>query len=110
MPRSCADSKRSGFERGGATRRDMRILIVPGVGNEVSRAVIGVSQKKGKVGWRTHFITRGFSDRSGRFHKGRDFLKSAFDLTYGISKGIFAREVLVSFQKWAKRNLPQGKF
>lgn len=43
-------------DRGGATRRDIRIRIVNGEGDEAMRGLVGVS-KRG-VGWRTHLITR----------------------------------------------------
>ncbi|GAB3324331.1 hypothetical protein GCM10027299_21530 [Larkinella ripae] len=72
------------YRRGGATRRDLRIRIADTRdGNPV--ALIGVSKKSGKVGWRAHFITRGVR-KAG---KGRniniapnDFLKRAFDRTF----------------------------
>ncbi len=51
--------RRNDYRRGGATRRDVRAKAVDGVGQEEVRVLIGVSQKRGKVGWRTHFITFG---------------------------------------------------
>lgn len=98
------------YARGGITRRDVRIKMVPAGRDESARAVVGVSKKKGKVGWRTHFITRGFTDRGGRKHRGRNFLQDAFDYTIEIVRDNFTREALLSFRKWARRYLPKGKF
>jgi len=98
------------YARGGVTRRDVRTKMVPGVAGESARAVIGVSKKKGKVGWRTHFITQGFTDRGGRFHSGKNFLENAFESTIGVVRDNFGKEVLLSFQKWARRVLPKGKY
>lgn len=53
-----ATTKRNDYRRGGATRNDLRIKSVAGVGEEIARTLVGVSKKSGKVGWRTHFITR----------------------------------------------------
>ena len=51
--------KRDGtYDKGGATRRDARILIVRG-GNELETiGLVGISKSRGKVGWRAHLITR----------------------------------------------------
>ncbi|UFH52553.1 hypothetical protein [Spirosoma sp. KNUC1025] len=51
--------RRNDYRRGGATRQDVRAKAVDGVGKEEVRVLIGVSKKRGKVGWRTHFITVG---------------------------------------------------
>ena len=98
--------------RGGITKRHVRIQMIPSKINagEVSRALIGVSMRKGKVGWRTHFITTGFTDRGGRKHPGRNFLETAFNSSIAQVAGSYAREMGAAFQKWAKRNLPQGRF
>ncbi|KQS33969.1 hypothetical protein [Dyadobacter sp. Leaf189] len=98
------------FARGGATRRDIRIKLVPARGQETARVIVGVSKKSGKVGWRTHFITRGFTDRGGRFHRPDNFLQNAYDYTIEIVRTSFQKEVLLSFRKWARRNLPKGRF
>lgn len=99
------------YRRGGATRRDVRIKLVPSKVNagEVTRALIGVSSKKGKVGWRTHFITRGFTDRSGRKHVGNDFLQQAFDASIDSVKAAYGQQMATCFYKWAKKTLPQGR-
>lgn len=55
----------STYDKGGATRRSLRILIVPGGEGEVARVLIGVSKKRGYVGWRTHLITRPNIHRRG---------------------------------------------
>jgi hypothetical protein len=103
------EKKGSDYARGRATARDLRIKLVPAKGNESARVLIGVSKAKGRVGWRTHFITRGFTDRGGRFHRGKDFLQNAYDYTIDIVKDNFNGELLLFFRKWAKRNLPQGR-
>lgn len=96
--------------RAGATRRDLRIKAVRPVGDENSRVLVGVSKSKGKVGRRTNLITRGFTDRGGRFHRARDFLKDAYDYTIEIVRDNYGREVLSSFKKWARKNLPKSRF
>jgi len=100
-------SGRAGTERGGATRRDVRIRFVKEEGQEIARVLVGVSAKKGKVGWRTHFITRGFTDRGGNFHRGQDFLKEAYDNTFDIVQAKFYKALFDGFIKWGKENLPQ---
>ncbi len=97
-------------KRAGATRRDLRIKAVAPTGGENSRVLVGVSKNKGKVGRRTNLITRGFTDRGGRFHRARDFLKDAYDYTIEIVRDNYGREVLASFKKWAGKNLPKSRF
>lgn len=96
-------------KRAGATRRDLRIKAVAPADGESSRLLVGVSKNRGKAGRRTHFITRGFTDRGGRFHRARDFLKDAYDYTIEIVRDNYGREVLISFKKWALNNLPRGR-
>ncbi|GAB3881278.1 hypothetical protein [Spirosoma agri] len=48
----------STYDKGGATKRSLRILIVPGGPGEVARVLVGASKKRGYAGWRTHWITR----------------------------------------------------
>lgn len=100
-------SGRPGMERGGATRRDVRIRFVKEEGSEIARVLVGVSSKSGKVGWRTHFITRGFTDRGGKFHGPDNFLQEAFDNTIDIVQDKFYRSLFDGFVKWGKENLPQ---
>ncbi|MCE7038990.1 hypothetical protein [Dyadobacter sp. CY312] len=106
--------KRTGREyaRGGYTRRDARIKIIPAKtsAGEVARGFVGISSKKNRVGWRTHFITTGFTDRGGKKHGANQFLKRSFDATIEIARNSFGREMAGSFQKWTKRNLPQGRY
>ncbi|ACT96703.1 hypothetical protein [Dyadobacter fermentans] len=97
-------------KRAGATRRDLRIKAVKPVGEENSRVLVGVSKSKGKVGRRTNLITRGFTDRGGRFHRARDFLKDAYDYTIEIVRDNYSREIFTSFKKWASKNLPKSRF
>lgn len=73
-------ARRKAPRRTGATIRDQRIKMVAGEGDELSRGLVGTSGGKSKVGWRTHFITRGVKNggRSKRiFIVPRDFLASA---------------------------------
>lgn len=75
----------STYDRGGATRRDTRIKVIKGAGGEVSAVLIGVSKRRGKVGWRTHFITRG-TKRNRR----NDFISRTESQTAGVVQSIFA--------------------
>ena len=93
--------------RGGATRRDMRMMFVKEEGEEIARVIIGVSQKSGKVGWRTHFITKGYTDRGGGFHRGKDFLGEAHEHTIDIVQNNFYKLLFEGFVKWGQQNLPQ---
>lgn len=98
---------RNEYRQGGATRRDLRIKVVPEKGTEIARVVVGVSAKKGKVGWRTHFITRGFTDRAGGKHPGKDFLEQAHNASIDMVQDTFYKEMFSGFIKWGKLNLPQ---
>ncbi len=93
--------------RGGATRRDVRMMFAKIEGEEIARVLIGVSMKSGKVGWRTHFITKGYTDRGGSFHRGKDFLTEAYDNTIGIVQDNFYKTLFSGLVKWGKENLPQ---
>ncbi len=74
-------SRRDGtYDKGGATKRDLRIRIVPGVQDEIVRGLVGVSKSRGKVGWRTHLITRKNLHRSAP----NDFLARAEQKTSGL--------------------------
>lgn len=82
------------YDRGGATKRDTRKMVVDAVGKvsygkdgaEVA-GLVGTSQKRTKVGWRTKFITRGTKggkDRKGRNRKEQapnDYLGRAYMAT-----------------------------
>lgn len=91
------------FRRGGATKRDLRIKAVRAEGDEITRLIVGVSKKKGKVGWRTHFITRG----TKRTRKN-DFLQRAYDSTIAEVSMIYQRELYERFMEWGRQNLPQN--
>lgn len=88
--------KRDGtYDRGGATRRDARILIVNGVGTEVVRGLVGISKSRGHVGWRTHLITRANLHRK----VADDFLsKSEKETERDVERG-FADEATNVVQK-----------
>lgn len=55
-------------ERGGTTKRDLRIKTVNDVAFE-TKALIGVDGRKGRVGWRAHF--QEFGPTRGGIHKRR---------------------------------------
>jgi len=80
--RTKADQRTDGtYDRGGATRRDIRFKAVAGKGEEVVRFLVGVSKSRGKVGWRTHFITR----PTKKDRLVNDFLGRAYGRTYDVS-------------------------
>lgn len=59
---SLARSARSNdYRRGGATRADIRTKAVKDNDGEV-KVLVGVSQEKGKVGWRTAYIVLGVAN------------------------------------------------
>lgn len=98
------------YARGGTTRRDVRFKFDKSEDKALTRAMIGVSRISTKVGWRTQFYTAGYTDRGGNRHRGKNFLQDAYNFTIDFVRLNFAKESLLSFQKWAKRNLPQGRF
>lgn len=103
------------YRRGGATRRDLRIKAVPPKAGEISRILVGVSQKRGKVGWRTPFITKGTKVRKTKkgANRGRvqanNFLQRAYSATYQGVVTDFQREYRAAFVQWAKSTWPQIK-
>ncbi|QRQ99714.1 hypothetical protein [Dyadobacter sandarakinus] len=103
-----AISGRNNEEGGGATRSDLRIKAVKPEPGEDSRVLVGVSKRRGKVGWRTHFITRGFTDRGGKRHAPNDFLKRAYESTIEAVGALYKEEILIAFKKWADKNLPRN--
>ncbi|MCF0060122.1 hypothetical protein MUK70_12800 [Dyadobacter chenwenxiniae] len=96
------------LRQGGATRRDLRIKTVAPKGDELGRILVGVSKSRNKVGWRTHFITRGFKDRGGNPHGPNNFLQRAYDQTISMVRADFLKAYREAFAKWAKHTLPQG--
>jgi hypothetical protein len=101
------------YAQGGATRRDLRIKVVPPGAGESGRVLVGVSKRSSKVGWRTKFITHGTKDRKtkkgvsrGRV-KANNFLQRAYDLTFPTVKVDVEREFRLQFIKWARENMPQ---
>lgn len=103
------------YRQGGATRKDLRVKSVQAEGDELGRVLIGVSKKRGKVGWRTPFITKGTKERKTKKGKrtGRvspnNFLQRAFDRTFPSVREAFARDYREAFIQWAKQTLPKGK-
>lgn len=101
-----------GYDRGGATKRDLRIKAVDAGGkmaytNEVV-GLVGVSQKRRHVGWRTKWITRGRKagkDRIGRDFSAiepRDFLADAYQAKKGQLHESISKDVLKKTERFAK--------
>jgi hypothetical protein len=98
------------YRRGNrSTLRDVRISRIKPKGDEIARIMIGVNDKSGHVGWRTHFITHGWTDRGGSKHAGKDFLAQAYNSTIEEVQNTFYRELFTNLVKWGNANLPQGK-
>ncbi len=104
---------RSRGPQGGATRRDLRIKTVPPNGSELTRIIVGVSKRTGRVGWRTHFITHGTKNRvtkSGA-NRGRmkvnNFLARSFSATFPGVASDFQKQFRESFVSWARLTFPQ---
>lgn len=98
------------YARGGTTRRDVRFRLEPSYDRAITKGMVGISRLKTKVGWRTHFITTGYKDRGGNRHRGKNFLQDAYNYTIDFTRENYAKETLLSFRKWAQRNLPKGRF
>lgn len=96
--------KRSEYDQGGATRRDLRIRIVKPEGDEAARGLVGVSKKRGKVGWRTHLITRKNKNRKAP----DNFLERAYRQTIDQTVQILGTSIEQSVRDWAKNNLPHS--
>lgn len=86
------------YRRGGATRRDQRIKIVPGQNDEVVRGLVGTSKARGHVGWRTHLITRYNKNRRGV----DDFIGKAFDQTINQVVDTYGKEMTTAVEKIIK--------
>ena len=90
-PRKGSPRRTTGsYARGGATRRDVRLKAVEGVGDEVVRVLDGVSKRQGKVGWRTHFLKR-------------DFIRDAYVRTIDVVKARFLASVTKTVAKILQR-------
>lgn len=115
------------YERGGATKRSIRIAIREDRSNTSELVgLVGVSQKKNAVGWRTHFITMLHHTRDsgtkfgkkGKFginvsqkrrsvtqilQKGHDFLKRASVGTVQEVESTLAIDITKVVQRRLKR-------
>lgn len=87
------------YDHGGATLRDTRTKIVKAAGDEVSAVVIGVSKRRGKVGWRTRFITRG-----SKHNRRNDFIARTEQQTDGLAQSIFLSEASTIVNRILARN------
>lgn len=67
------------YTRGGALRRSLRLLIVPGEGSEATRVLAGASKAGNNVGWRAHYPIFGTVKM-----QRNDFQSRAFDRTYDV--------------------------
>lgn len=101
------------YRQGGATKRDLRIKAVNPRSKEIGRVLVGVSKKKGKVGFRTHWIEQGTSDRytKSRAYRGKikanPFLQRSYTATIDMVRTDFAAAYRLAFIKWAKATWPQ---
>jgi|GEM_PF-3224787 len=106
-------SNPNAHRQGGATRRDMRIKVVPAAPGEMGRVLIGVSKKSSKVGWRTHFITMGTKSRKTKRGanrgsiKANNFLERAFTTTIEGVRTEVQKRYQEEFVSWARSNFPQ---
>lgn len=97
----------------GATRRDLRTKAVKAEAGEVGRVIVGVNKRRGKVGWRTPFITRGTGIRRTKrgANRGRmtanDFLQRSYDQTIDFVRQDFLKEYREAFAAWARATWPQ---
>jgi hypothetical protein len=78
------------YRKGGATRADQRIKIVPGEGTEVVRGLVGTDSRRGKVGFRTHLITRANKNRK----RINNFLLRAFNRNINQTSESYGKEML----------------
>lgn len=103
----------NGYRRGGATRRDLRIKAVQPKAGEIGRVLVGVSKRRGKVGWRTVFITTGATNRKTKKGKStgsvkaNKFLDRAYDSTIDFVRVDFQQQYREAFVSWARSNWPQ---
>lgn len=89
------------YRKGGATRADQRIKIVAGKGVEVARGLVGTDKRKGKVGWRTKFITRTNKHR----RVADDFLGRSYQQEISGVNTNYGNEMSSQVEKTIKRNL-----
>lgn len=103
------------YSTGGATRRDLRVKVVPPKANEIGRILVGVSKRANKVGWRTVFITHGTKQRKNKRGQNRgrvtanNFLQRAYDQTIATARVEVVKSYREAFSRWGKDNLPQDK-
>ncbi len=88
------------YDRGGATRRDARIRQGSLTrGDEVATVVVGISKRRGRVGWRTRFTTQG-TKRSRK----NEFIRRTEDQTAGLVELRFAQSAQVVVSRILSRN------
>lgn len=92
--------RRKDYDRGGATKRDLRIAVKDDRDNSSELiGLVGVKQGKDTVGWRTHFITRPTNKKA----TANDFLKRASVGTVQEVESTLASDITKVVQRRLKR-------
>lgn len=85
---------------GGATKNDLRIKQITDKGSLYeAEKLVGVSKKKGKVGWRTHFIIQGIAGRGSAKAGPRDFIGNAYRSQMPVAQRVFQTESRTRYEK-----------
>lgn len=84
------------YRRGGATRADVRTKAVRDNAGEI-KVLVGVSQEKGKVGWRTHFIVQGVANVYRI--PAKPFLDTAYEKTKNEVESLYLQAVSDRIEK-----------
>lgn len=93
-------SRRNDYRRGGATKVDLRIKQITDKQSLYgAEKLVGVSKKKGKVGWRTHFIILGVAGHSRASAGPRDFIGNAYRSQFPRAQAIFQTEARARYEK-----------
>jgi hypothetical protein len=88
------------YRRGGATKGDLRIKQITEKGNLYgAEKLVGVSKKKGKVGWRTHFIIQGIAGHGSAKAGPRDFIGNAYRSQMPVAQRVFQTEARTRYEK-----------
>lgn len=89
------------FRRGGgATKQDIRIRSITDRQSLYgAEKLVGVSKKKGKVGWRTHFIILGVAGHNRASAGPRDFIGNAYRSQFPRAQVIFQTEARNRYER-----------
>lgn len=98
------------YRRGGATKRDLRIKVVDDRENRADvMGLVGVDKRRGKVGWRTHFITRQITLHGRPYlNPKHGFLEDAYKEQSGVSTRIFEEETGKTLDRYWRRALKRS--